>query len=54
MQWIQIIGKVLAALDPETKARISKGLDAAQEHAKQTVLPIDDIALAIFRMFTGL
>lgn len=54
MQWLQIVGKVLAALDPETKARISAGLDKAQEHATKTVLPIDDLVLALFRMVTGL
>lgn len=54
MQWLQIISKVLFLLDPETKARISAGLDKAQEHAKKTVLPVDDFALAVFRMVTGL
>lgn len=54
MQWMQVIGKILAALSPEIKAQITAGLDKASERAKATKLPFDDIAIFMFRMVTGL
>jgi hypothetical protein len=45
MQWLQIVGKVLAALDPETKARISAGRDengSAHRRYRAGVVPHGD------------
>lgn len=54
MNPMQVVQNVVAKLSPEMQVAIANALTALQAEAAKTKSPADDIALAMFRMLTGL
>lgn len=54
MSPFDVIRKVVDKMSPELRAAVVQALNAVQADASKTPGPVDDIAIMIFRMLTGL
>lgn len=54
MNWIVLLGNLIAGMSPDVRAEMKAALDRMQEKAKATKLPFDDLGVMLLRAILGL
>ncbi len=54
MNWIQLVGKILALLGPELRAALKEAITKWEADASKTPGPVDDILVLIAKIALGM